>query len=174
MKSSYVDRAQKFVQEMAEYVSNWKNLSHIGYGLSQYAYDHPRRKVNMYNGLSRVAIITSDYVIKVDYTNDDTFGTCETEYNVYQTAKQDNMESLFAAVDKYEYNGICFYIMPRIHGVGTKWQDADCYMTEEEIKWCAKHYLWDLHYQNYGFRNGHVCLIDYACIYPEGYGVKVG
>ena len=37
-------------------------------------------------------------------------------------------------------------------------------MTDEEIEWCDDHHLTDLHCNNYGFRHGKVCIVDYAYI----------
>ena len=42
-------------------------------------------------------------------------------------------------------------------------------MTYEERQWCLDHEITDLHSGNYGFRNGHICIIDYACYgYDDG------
>ena len=41
--------------------------------------------------------------------------------------------------------------------------DAEDYMSAEEKAWCNRHHLSDLHGNNYGFRKGHVCIVDYAC-----------
>jgi len=35
-------------------------------------------------------------------------------------------------------------------------------MTEEESDFIYGLGVTDMHYQNFGFRNGHVCLVDYA------------
>ena len=42
-------------------------------------------------------------------------------------------------------------------------------MTDEENDWCDEHSLSDLHGNNYGFRNGKICIIDYACHLEDTY-----
>ena len=36
-------------------------------------------------------------------------------------------------------------------------------MNEEERDFCYDASLCDLHYYNFGFRKGRVCIVDYAC-----------
>ena len=60
--------------------------------------------------------------------------------------------------------------MPRISGIGRygkQYRHAECFMTHKELAWCHEHRLTDLHWNNYGFRNGQVCIVDYAYIEPE-------
>jgi hypothetical protein len=73
-------------------------------------------------------------------------------------------ESLFAKISRYDYNGTAFYIMPRIHGVGKTDWDADEYLTEDENDWVYEH-VCDLHNGNYGWKDGHVVIFDYAARY---------
>ena len=72
------------------------------------------------------------------------------------------MEHLFAKITRYDYNGTSYYIMPRIYGIGRKDDDAYDWMTEDELEWVQEHGICDLHNLNYGWRKGHVCIIDYS------------
>lgn len=122
------------------------------------------RKVQVRCGSARCALLTSDYVIKWDYDPDEAeeIGGCENEIYLYDIAKRDGFDYLFAKISRFCYKGHNFYIMPRIYGInnenGRGWQ----YMTKEEVTWCQNHYLTDLHCNNYGFRKGYICIIDYA------------
>lgn len=131
-----------------------------------------KRNVQCRHGLARVAFITSDYVVKFDYDHDETtvIGGCEDEIKIYAIAERHGFDYLFAKITRYRYNGKTFYIMPRIRGVGSKdycGGYADEYMTEKEREFCDSLNLTDLHPFNYGFRNHHVCLVDYACRYDD-------
>lgn len=124
------------------------------------------RNVQCKNGLSRVAFITSDYVVKYEYDTEEVryIGGCENEITIYGLAEEEGFSYLLAEITRYEYNGKTFYIMPRIRGIGRhEWDEASAFMTKEEIAFCHRHEIMDLHCNNYGFRNGHVCLVDYAC-----------
>ena len=126
------------------------------------------RNILVRNGSARIAIITSDYVIKFDYDyeNVEEIGGCEQEMELYKLAVEDGIDYLFAKTERYDYNGHSFYIMPRIYGIGKrrykKYHPADYYMTSKEKEWCDSHKLVDLHSNNYGFRKGKICIVDYA------------
>ena len=66
---------------------------------------------------------------------------------------------------KYEFNGVKYYIMPRIKGIEKFPYDADYYMNDDEISYIIEKGICDLHNGNYGWRNGRVCLIDYGAHY---------
>lgn len=163
MKSNYITRAKKFVPIVDEIVYNCPNIE---LEINRFNVTH-KRKVIFAHGLTRYAFITSDYVIKVDYdySEIERFGGCEDEVELYEQAKSDNMEYLFAEITKYEYNGHDYYIMPRIYGIGRTEENAKEYMTQKEMDWCDDHDLTDLHYLNYGWRNRHICIIDYSARY---------
>ena len=163
MKSNYITRAKKFVPIVDEIIHNCPNIE---LEINRFNVAH-KRKVIFAHGLTRYAFITSDYVIKVDYDDFEItrFGGCEDELELYEEAKLDNMEYLFAEITKYEYNGHDYYIMPRIHGIGRTEENATEYMTQKEMDWCDDHDLTDLHYLNYGWKNRHICIIDYSAHY---------
>ena len=163
MRSDYITRAKKFIPTIDVILS----YNHQKWDIADDIYMFnilKHRKVIFAHGLTRYAFITSDYVIKVDYSPEDIemFGGCENEMAIYEQAERDGMEYLFAKITKYEYNGTNYYIMPRIHGVGRNDYDANYWMDEKELDYIMELGICDLHYNNYGWRNGHVCLIDYG------------
>ena len=166
MRNSYETRAQKFIQQIASYIKDCEDYCDLEYAICDFMMDNPRRKISVSHGMARMVLITSDYVVKMDYNPDwvESVGGGEKEVEFYSMAENEGMEYLFAKVSRYKYNGKTYYIMPRVHGIRPdNWRDAYCYMTREEEKWCMKHRLYDLHSMNYGFRDGHVCIFDYAC-----------
>ena len=160
---SYIERAQDFIKEFYPYISDCHNHWQREVNTLEYNMDYNRR-VQYCHGLTRIAFVTSDYVVKMDYDAKQvaTFGGCESEIELYEEAEQDGMEYLFAKITRFEYQGKMFYIMPRIRGIGRKFWDAWAYMTDEESDWCERHDLHDLHNLNYGWKDNHVVLIDYG------------
>ena len=166
---SYIERAKDFVQQIYPYIGEWESP----YGVSNDVDDfneQNHRKVIMRHGIARIAFITSDYVVKYDFDPEEVavVGGCENEVELYEVAVAEGFGYLFAEITRFPYRGRNFYIMPRIRGInGDSWNHADYYMTDEENAWCDRHNLSDLHCNNYGFRNGKVCIIDYACHLEE-------
>ena len=163
MRSDYITRAKKFIPTIDVILS----YNHMPWDVEEdicMFNQEKKRKVIFSHGLTRYAFITSDYVIKVDYNPDaiERFGGCEDEIEIYNQAEQDGMEHLFAKITRYDYNGTSYYIMPRIYGIGRKDDDAYDWMTEDELEWVQEHGICDLHNLNYGWRKGHVCIIDYS------------
>ena len=169
---SYEERAKDFIKAIFPYLNDeWNDPYDVSCNVDVFNEEH-NRKVVMHHGIARIALITSDYVVKFDYDPDEVsvVGGGEAEVRLYALAEQDGFAHLFAKVTRYEYNGRRFYIMPRIRGISeSNWYYADHFMTEEEREWCDMHSLSDLHCNNYGFRNGHVCIVDYACTCEETY-----
>lgn len=166
MKSSYVERAERFIQQVASYIDGCTDYIDLNRAMCDFMMEHPRRNISVKHGMARMALVTSDYVIKMNYDDDwvDSVGGCEEEMEFYATAESEGMGHLFAKITRYEYEGRKYYIMPRIHGIREdNWRDAYSYMSFAESKWCKSHKLYDLHSGNYGFRDGHVCIFDYGC-----------
>lgn len=165
MKSDYISRAKKFIPVIDKILDEYFGEEYcIEQSTRAYNYAH-HRNVVFSHGLTRYAFITSDYVIKIDYDKDEVerWGGCEREYELYQNAVVDGMDYLFAEITPFMYNNKVYYIMPRIKGIGrTDYYDATYYMNKEEKNWCRNWGLIDLHYLNYGWRNKHICIIDYA------------
>jgi hypothetical protein len=161
--SSYEVRAIRFIQQIFSYIADCHTVRSYRDAVLAFNLKH-NRKVICNNGMTRVALITSDYVVKIDYCpeNVERWGGGEQEVEFYQMASSEGYGYLFAKITPYHYKGHTFYIMPRVHGIGRKFDDADTYMTEEESDWCWEHDLYDLHNQNYGWKDGHVVIIDYG------------
>ena len=162
---SYEERAKDFIKEVFPYIE-YCMLPRDAKEAIQTFNATKHRKVIVSSGIARIALITSDYVVKYDYNPDEVayVGGCEEEMRLYAIAKEEGFSYLFAEITRYEYCGRYFYIMPRIYGINPdSYYYANDFMTQEEIDWCDEHDLSDLHCNNYGFRKGHVCIIDYAC-----------
>ena len=166
MRSSYEVRAQRFIEELFPYLLYCVDCEDYLGAVLDYMVDHPHRNVEFDHGMTRVAFITSDYVVKVDYSDDNVarFGGGEKEIEFYSMAETEGMAYLFAKISRYDYCGQTFYIMPRVKGVGAGgWHDAWDYMTDEETDWCLDHNLYDLHSKNFGLYKGKITIIDYGC-----------
>ena len=164
IKSSYEVRARRFIEQFYGYICDCHSTGDFYDAVEAFNRAY-HRKVYCSNGCTRIAFITSDYVIKIDmpdiYEDDKIFGTCEDEIEFYNYAKNCGYEYLFAKIELYKYNNMTFYIMPRIYGVGYKNGHAEDYLEDEEYDF-VHNYCSDTHNENFGFKNGHVVIIDYA------------
>lgn len=165
---SYIERAKDFVESVYPFIE--KNIYNCGYVENAICKFNKRynRKVICTNGAVRIALITSDYVVKYDYNDEEIplLGGGEQEVRIYNRAKADGFDYLFAPITRYVYKNKYFYIMPRIYGIGKEEYDdtyADELMSEEESEYIYGLGLNDLHNYNFGFRKGKICLVDYAC-----------
>lgn len=161
--SSYEMRAIRFIQQIFPYIDNCHTVEQYDNAVDRFNSVY-NRSVICNSGSARVALITSDYVIKIDYNpqNVRRWGGCAEEWRFYSRAYQEGFAYLLAKIKPYYYRGQVFYIMPRVNGVGSRWHDADEYLTQRERDWCDEVGLKDLHMENYGWKNGHVVIIDYA------------
>lgn len=164
---NYIERAKDFIEEIYPYIKDHMSPFNINACLREFNMTHSRN-VKCYHGCARIALLTSDYVIKFDYDKDEVecLGGCENEVRMYAWASEQGFGYLFAEITPYYYKGHNFYIMPRIYGIGTGRYRAWHYMTEAECDFCERNHISDLHSNNYGFRNGKICIIDYA--YQDG------
>ena len=170
MRSSYEVRAQRFIRAIAPYLTYCSDCYDYSDAVDAFCERHPKRKVSFDHGLTRVALITSDYVVKIDYNEYEVnrFGGGEKEIAFYAMAEREGMAHLFAKISRYDYNGRTYYIMPRITGISEdRWEDAWAFMTDKECEWCEKHNLYDLHCKNYGIMKGQVKIIDYGAYDDE-------
>lgn len=164
MRSDYETRAIHFIHQIYDYIIDCCEDEDYANAIGYFNMAN-HRKVQVQSGQTRVAFITSDYVVKITYGSDDainSWGDCEDEMEMYEQAEEDGYAYMFAKITHYSYRDKDFYIMPRINGVGSSWNDATEYMTDDEYNWCRDKGLIDLHCHNYGWRNRHICLIDYA------------
>ena len=170
MRNSYEVRAQRFIRTIAPYLMDCEDLFDFQNAVFNFMIDHPRRKISCDHGLTRVAIITSDYVVKIDYDEEEVarFGGGEKEIAFYAMAEREGMAHLFAKISRYVFDGRTYYIMPKITGIDEeRWEDAWAFMTPEECEWCEDHNLYDLHCKNYGIMKGQVKIIDYGAYDDE-------
>ena len=170
MRNSYEVRAQRFVKMLAPYLNGCVNCFDYEDALEMFLFDHPYRRIHFDHGMTRVAFITADYVVKIDYDAEqvETFGGGEKEIAFYAMAEAEGMAHLFAKISRYDYRGRTFYIMPRVTGIDDeRWESAWDFMTQEECEWCEDHHLYDLHCKNYGIMNGHVKIFDYGAYDEE-------
>ena len=166
MKSDYRIRAQKFLRQIFPYIADCLgDVTEVDTRVWEYAASHSRKIACMW-GSARCALITSDYVIKWDYGDDDILydiGGCEDEIRKYEFAVKEGYAYLLAEISRFEYGGHRFYIMPRIPNVG-----SDCHTGGIESYLSAEEYYWlttfcdDLHDFNWGVRGNKACVIDYA------------
>lgn len=165
---SYIERAKDFIHQVYPYIHECENPWDVRDQIHAFN-DCNNRKVMVGNGLARIALITSDYVVKYDYDKSEAecIGGCENEMDIYYLAMREGVEQLFAPITQYYYESRYWYIMPRVRGIGSGGWYAEHYMTKQEKEFCRRHKITDLHSNNYGFVRGHVCLVDYACHLEE-------
>ena len=172
MKSDYRIRAQKFIKQIFPYIDGYMydDLNETIERVQRFA-NEKRRKVLVNYGVSRIAIITADYVIKWDrhfaqnkYERSRA-GDCKKEYLTWRWLLDENpgYAYLFAEITRFRFGGENFYIMPRVRGIN---RDRDVYAYEcvdgdEEDFLCE--WFYDLHSGNFGIdRKGNVTIFDYA------------
>lgn len=165
MKSTYETRAFKFAIILARLFDGCSSLEDFELALDYYNATHSR-KLHWAHGVSRIAIIRSDYVIKFNITPDEEWedgraGNCESEEAVYERACEDGFEYLLAKTTVCTIAEHTFSIMPRINHVDDWNRDWTNYCTDEERAWLENN-VNDLHEGNVGYKNKKVCVIDYA------------
>lgn len=167
---NYVERAKDFIAKLYPYIQNCYDEHDFANAIYHFNQEHHRR-VYMEYGSTRIALITSDYVIKINYDGwgRGSFGDCADEVRMYRKAVQDGYDYLLAKITPYRKNyNRTFYIMPKITGIERTYGDAENYVTEEEYDWLCSN-IGDRHNKNYGWKNGHIVIIDYAYNVFTGY-----
>lgn len=165
MKSDYRVRASRFIHSVFSYIENYlTEPCMVEEAIDNYNRDHSRKVEVMY-GSARIALITSDYVVKWDYDEDcaQDIGGCEDEYNAYLYAKSKGYDYLLAETSLIVVHGQIFSIMPRIRNIGPTHHKGEInqYLTNDELNWVYG-FDRDIHHYNWGIRHGKACLIDYA------------
>lgn len=161
-KSSYETRAEKFVQEIAPYMVGARYIRDFERGYKRYCADHPRRRVHFASGMTRVAFITSNYVIKLDYYNPSwkRFGTCADEMDNYKTHVCNGYDYLFAKITRVRCKNRYYYIMPKVDHINSE-NELSTVLSYDEwdyiCNWC-----YDIHGMNFGFVHGNPVIFDYA------------
>lgn len=164
MKSDYKTRAMRFIKEIYPYIEYCSDsLDDYEAAVWHFNY-HRSRHVIMNHGISRVALITSDYVVKIEYDDYEVrrVGGGKSEKIFYAFAKKHGFEHLFAEITPFSYGNKVFYIMPRISGIG-RYEDDIYWFLKTEDRDFVEDYLYDMHNLNYGWKNGYPIIIDYAC-----------
>lgn len=163
MKNDYIVRAMKFIAAIAPYIENCRDKWDYHRAVTMFNSDY-NRNVKVASGATRIALITSDYVIKFNYGDKVCyFGGCRDEVRLYKQAERDGYEYLLAKITAKIYNHKTYYIMPLVRGIG-KYEDTDVwtFLKYDECDWLHAHGVFDLHEYNYGFKNGYPVIIDYA------------
>lgn len=176
MKKSYIERAMRMAELLSSYMENSNEIESIYNRCRMAAFEynkrHNRSAMCFDNGSTRFAFIISDYVLKVDYRTIKSYGNSETELKAWDFICKNGMEEYFAEITKYTSNsGITFYIMPRIKHVGEydeDWFFNTLYETDIVAYGFIQDNFWDFHENNYGIKNGHPVMIDYAWNYSVG------
>ena len=162
--ANYITRAYHFMKQMSKYVRDWESEDEIQVALRMYAWDVDRTKcVNFEFGSARYVLMADDFVVKWDYDSASlNIGGCEDEIKMYRYAEKCGYAYLLAKITPIFINGRFFYVMPRIEDVGRKDISIFNHTTPQEYKWLDEN-LNDLHSWNYGYKDGKVKVIDYAC-----------
>lgn len=174
MKSDYRIRAKKFLKSIFPYIDGYMFcVGDVEERVNEYNRDKSRH-VQVCSGSARIALITSDYVIKWDYDEDcvNDIGGCEDERRAYEAAMKDGYEYLLAEITLVDFHGYQFGIMPRIKKIGPMYHEGDIqeYLTPNEFDWLFE-FDKDIHHWNWGIRCGKPCVIDYALtqeVYDRG------
>jgi hypothetical protein len=160
MKTDYKVRAEKFAHVLVKLFEDCEDVNDFYQAVSEYKRSH-RCAMKIDNGVSRVAIMRSDYVIKFHRRQDfrDFAGDSYSERKVYEKAVADGYEYLLAETTLMNVDGVEVAIMPRIRHVGNTnfWGCT----TPKERAWIREN-IDDLHSGNFGRRGKKICIIDYA------------
>ena len=162
MKSNYEIRAQKFFKMLFPYIQFCKTPRDFQHACALFINDHPNRVVECHHGISRVAICTADYVIKIDYDLDTDFGCCENEVAMYKYVCAHGYGKYFAKISRVDYHGYVYYIMPRVRNIHDWEDDAYLVCDDDDLSDFLQDNFHDLHSGNYGWHNRHIVIFDYA------------
>ena len=173
MKKSYIERAMRMAELLSSYMEAYNKAESIyskcRMAALEYNERHSRSAMCFDNGSTRFAFIISDYVLKVDYREIKSYGNSETELEAWNFICKNGMEEYFAEITKYvSKSGIAFYIMPRIKHVGEydeDWFFETLYKTDIVACGFIQDNFCDFHENNFGIKNGHPVMIDYAWNY---------
>ena len=172
MKSDYRVRAERFLRSVFPYIQNVLCDENAVKDVIADYNRHHSRNVEVAYGSARIALITSDYVVKWDYDEECVaeIGGCMKEWEVYRHACDAGMSHLFAESTLIDYCGVTFEIMPRVRAVGPTHHKYDfLYMiSAAEETWLRENgILYDLHHRNWGIMRNKPVIVDYAYIEME-------
>lgn len=168
-KTSYETRGINKGLQLCKVFMGCETLSDFEFCIRRYNATH-KRPLRYAHGVSRITILEKDFVIKFDYRNtsgwwaDGRAGSNASEAEFYFIkAVEAGMTHLFA---KPTYvsdvkTRRSFSVMPFIEGVGDSERWWCYYCSPDEEEWLNEN-VNDLHSHNVGYRDGKVCIIDYA------------
>ena len=173
MKKSYIERAMRMAEILSSYMDSYSETMSIynkcNMAAKEYNIRHKHSSMNVKSGSTRLAFIISDYVLKVDYQTIKFYGSSETELEAWNFIRENGMEEYFAEITKYvSKSGVTFYIMPRIKHIGEydeDWFFETLYKTDIVACGFIQDNFCDFHENNFGIKNGHPVMIDYAWNY---------
>lgn len=161
--TDYTIRAQKFIDQIAPFLTDCDTIREFAHAVTAFNTIY-HRKVIFAHGLTRIALITSDYVVKFDYGRKNDiiiFGGCQNEMNMYQQAQNEGYAHLFAKITLVTHNNRNYYVMPRVYGIGRYEEDVYDYVNDDDREWLYDH-VFDIHNANYGWYKGYPIIFDYA------------
>ena len=158
MKTDYKVRAEKFAHVLVKLFANCKYLEDFEYAVRQYNNTH-RYQLKIAHGISRIAIIRSDYVIKFHRRADfeGWAGDNTSERKMYEKAVDDGYDYLLAEINLVNVDDVQVAIMPRIYGIDSTYHYEN-YLTWDEQEWVEQN-IGDIHSKNFGIRNNTVYII---------------
>ena len=173
MKKSYIERAMRMAELLSSYMNSYSETMSIynkcNMAAKEYNIRHKHSSMNVKSGSTRLAFIINDYVLKVDYQTIKFYGSSETELEAWNFICENGMEEYFAEITKYtSKSGITFYIMPRIKHIGEydeEWFNDTLFATDIVAYDFIQDNFYDFHENNFGIKNGHPVIIDYAWNY---------
>ena len=173
MKKSYIERAMRMAELLSSYMDSYSETMSIynkcNMAAKEYNIRHKHSSMNVKSGSTRLAFIISDYVLKVDYQTIKFYGSSETELEAWNFICENGMEEYFAEITKYiSKSGITFYIMPRIKHIGEYDEELfndTLFETDIGAYDFIQDNFYDFHENNFGIKNGHPVIIDYAWNY---------
>lgn len=168
---SYLENARQEMKNLADYLDTWMDSSNywrstmrLRFLIDEYNHSHNTHFI-VRNGATRVVIIGSDYVIKVDYCKQDVknYGGCYSEWRAYSEWKDSDYGYLLCPITKIKIGHHYYYCMPRVDTIGNDMEidNIDEYISVDEQEWIDDNFA-DIHNANWGMLNDKVMLIDYA------------
>lgn len=165
-KDSYLFRAWEYIKSFEPHVQSWTDTDAIIKAIEK-TFFHTGKNVKFDYGAVRFVLIGKDFVIKWDYDAEcaENIGGCEDELRVYRQHMSSGYAHLLAPCSRIYWHGRYFYIMPRIGNIGGQahlYKEIQCFVSAAEFHWLQNN-IGDLHSWNWGIKDGHAVVIDYAC-----------
>lgn len=156
-------QARALLQELYPYIEHLTGVVSIRNAIAEFNYKN-HTQIEMRYGSTRIALICDNFVIKFNYDGwgSGSFGNGASEVRMYRKAVKDGFGYLFAPIVPVRKGyDRTFYLMPKIHDIGKCDENAEEFLDKKERKYII-HNVGDTHYENYGWEDNHIVLIDYA------------